>query len=157
MLRSMGDKGSLSGDQWEALLHLPFAAYSGVLDVERGGAEAQFRAFRDEIDHGRTAFAEGTTGADLASAVASNLDILWSAYQAAGRSPEDVAKRGMKVLRRLPEDESVAIRDWLLGVALRVAGSTRTVGQPAVSWSEVFALRDLARWLKRPVPDITQG
>jgi hypothetical protein len=157
MLLVMGDKTSLSGVQWEALLPLPFAVHSTVTDVDQGAAEAQFRSFREEIEHGRSAFAEGTTGAELANAVAGNLDVLWSAYRASGRSPEDVVGRGMKVLRKLPEDESVAIRDWLLTVGLRLAGATRTVGEPPVSWSEAYALRDLARWLKRPVPDITQG
>lgn len=153
----MGDTKPLSGDQWEALLHLPFAMYSTVTEVDQGGAEAQFRSFRDEIEHGRTAFAEGTTGAELANAVAGNLDVLWSAYQAGGRSPEDAVKRAMKVLDKIDEQESEAVRDWLLRLALGVARATRTVGEPPVSWNEVFALRDLARWLKRPVPDITQG
>lgn len=156
MLVPMGGRPSLSGDQWEALLHLPFAVHSSVTDAEEGAAEAQFRAFRDEIEHGRSAFVEGTAGSDLAGAVAGSLDVLWSAYRATGRSPEDVVKRGMKVLRKLPEDESVAIRDWLLMLGLGIAGATRTVGAPPVTWGEVYALRDLARWLKRPVPDITR-
>ncbi len=157
MLRSMDDRASLSGDQWEALLHMPFAVYSSVTDADDGGAEAQFRSFREEIEHGRSVFPEGTTGADLANAVAGNLDVLWSAYQASGRSPEEVVGRGMKVLRRIDDGESEAIRDWLLVVALGAARAIHTVGEPPVSWSEVFALRDLARWLKRPVPDITES
>ncbi len=159
MLRPMVDSASLSGDQWEALLHLPFAIYSTVADADadQGSAEAQFRSFREQISHGRSVFAEGTTGADLANAVAENLDVLWSAYQASGRSPEAVAGRGMKVLRKIDDGESEAIRDWLLVVALGVARAIHTVGEPPVSWNEVFALRDLAGWLKRPVPDIAES
>jgi hypothetical protein len=159
MLRPMGGRVSLSGDQWEALLHLPFAVYSTVADADadQGSAEAQFRSLREEIEHGRSVFAEGTTGADLANAVAGNLDVLWSAHRASGRSPEEVAGRAMKVLHKIDSGESEAIRDWLLVVALGVARAIHTVGEPPVSWSEVYALRDLARWLKRPLPAITES
>lgn len=153
----MNDRLALSAGQWEALLHMPFAVNSTVSEADEGAAVAQFRAFREQIEQGRSAFVQGSVGADLAGAVADSLDLLWSAYRAAGRSPEDVVKRGMQVLRKLPEDDSVAIRDWLLNLGLRIAGATRTVGAPPITWGEVFALRDLARWLKRPVPDITQG
>ncbi len=156
MLSTMGDSADLSGDQWEVLLKLPFAAYTIVATAGDVANEAQFRCFREEIEHGRASFGDGTTGAALTDAVAENLDMLWSAYRASGRSPEDLAKRGVKVLGKVPEGESVAVRDWLLLVALRVAAASRVVGEPPVSWSEVYALKDLARWLKRPVPDIAR-
>ena len=152
----MGDEVQLSGEQWEALLHMPFGAYSTVAEAGEPAGEAQFRRFVEEIEAGRTAFAEGSTGATLTDALAANLDTLWSAYHASGRSAQDVVKRGVRVLGKVPDAESVAIRDWLLVMAVGVAAATRVVSEPPVSWDEMFAIRDLAKWVKRPVPDISQ-
>ncbi len=153
----MGDQVRLSGDDWEALLRLPFAAYSAASQAGEAAGAAQFRRFHEELDAGRAAFAEGTTGASLTDALAANPDTLWSAYHAEGKSPEDAAKRGMKVLRKVPEAESIAIRDWLLLVALRVAAAYRVVGEEPVSRDEAYAIRDLAKWLDRPLPEFDQA
>ena len=156
MLRVMGDPAKLSGDQWQALLHMPFGAYSAIAETSDAAGGAPFRRFREVIEAGRSGFAEGTTGATLTDALAANLDSLWSAYHASGRSPQDAVKRGVKVLGKVPEADSVAIRDWLLVMAVGVAAATRVVGEPPVSWDEVYAIRDLAKWVMRPVPDISQ-
>ncbi len=153
----MGDPAQLNADQWQALLHMPFGVYSAVAEAGAAAGAAQFRRFREEIEAGQSAFAAGTTGASLTDALAANLDTLWSAYHATGRSPQDTVKRGVKVLGKVPEAESVAIRDWLLVMAVGVAAAYRVVGAAPVSWDEVYAIRDLAKWVKRPVPDISQG
>lgn len=153
----MADLENLSRDDWEALLHAPFAAYSVVAAADEAATEAQFRQLRDEIGAGADAFPDGTIGRELADAVAENLDILWSAYRASGRSPRDTLKRAAKGLRGLPDAESIAVRDWLLVVALRVARANRTMGEATVTHEEVAALVELAGWLDRPVPDILEG
>lgn len=152
----MGDPAKLKRDDWEALLHAPFAVYSSVAGADEPAMEAQFRRLGDEIVAGQGAFPDATIGRAMADAVAANMDMLWGAYHASGRKPQDVIKRAVKALRRAPEDEAVAIRDWLLVMAVRIANASRTSGEAAVSPAESTAIRDLAGWLKRPMPEIPQ-
>lgn len=152
----MGDPAKLSRDDWEALLHAPFAVYSSVAGADQPAMEAQFRRLRDEIVAGQGAFPDGTIGRAMADAVAANMDMLWGAYHASGRKPQDVIKRAVKALRRVPDDEAVAIRDWLLVMAVRVAVASRMAGRAAVSSVESAAIRDLAGWLQRPMPGMPQ-
>jgi hypothetical protein len=153
----MSKPENLSRDDWEALLQAPFGAYSTVASAEEAATAAQFRCLREELETAAGAFAPGTTGRMLAGSVTANLEVLWAAHQAARRSPEDVIKRAVKGLRRVPARESEAVRDWLATLAVRVAQADRVVGEPSVSWDELDAIRALARWLRRPVPDIGSG
>lgn len=153
----MGDPAKLSRDDWEALLHAPFAVYSTVAGADEPAMEAQFRRLGDEILAGQGAFPDATIGRALAEAVAANVDMLWGAFHASGRKPRDVITRAVAALRRAPDDEAVAIRDWLLAMAVRIAEASRTSGEAAVSPVETSAIRDLAGWLQRPMPETPEA
>ena len=149
----MGDPGRLNRGDWEAVLHAPFHVYSAVASIDGEPLEAQFRRLGDEIASGGGAFVEGTIGRTMIDALAENMEPLWAGYQASGRSVEDGLKRATKALRGAPEDEAVAIRDWLLVLALRIAEARRTVGAESVSPDEASTIQGIADWLERPVPE----
>lgn len=153
----MGSPDRLSRGDWEAVLHAPLLVYSTVASVDGAPMEAQFRRLREEILAGRGAFAEASIGHTMIEALAENLDVLWEGYQASSRSAQDGLKRLMKVLRKAPEEESVTIRDWLLVLAMQIAEARRMVGETSVSPTEDEAIRDLAAWLDRSVPEPGQG
>ena len=157
MLLPMSDSVELSRDEWESLLHAPFCVYSAVAATELDVTVAQFRCLRDEILAAQQTFADGTFGRTLAESVAANLDVLWSAYQNSGRHPGDDLKRARKALDKVPDEESAAIRDWLIVLAIRVARADRTVGGQPVSHEEVSAIRDIAGWLQRPIPPLGEA
>lgn len=152
----MGDPGRLERGDWEAVLHAPFHVYSAVASIDGEPLEAQFRRLGDEIASGGGVFAEGTIGRTMIDALAENMEPLWAGYQASGRSVKDGLKRATEALRRAPDDESTAIRDWLLNLALRIAEVRRTVGAESVSPEEASTIRDVADWLERPGPESGQ-
>jgi hypothetical protein len=86
-----------------------------------------------------------------------NLDLLWEGYQGSARSAGDGLKRARRVLRKGSNDESAAVRDWLLALAVRVAAADRVMGDSAVSDAELRVIRDAAKWLDRPLPGLDQG
>jgi len=94
--------------------------------------EAQFRRLGDEIASGGRVFAEGTIGRTMIDALAENMEPLWAGYQASGRPVKDGLKQAVKALRGAPEDESVAIRDWLLVLALAIAGALHNISPDIV-------------------------
>ena len=153
----MDGRVDLSRNEWEALLQMPLGVYSAVVEAGEEALEAQFRRFQEELGAGASAFPVGTTGATLVEALLANLDSLWAAFHASGRSPGDAVKRGVKVLRKVPDAESVALRDWLLLVAVHIAGASRIVGEDPVSPDEVSVIQHLASWVKRPVPAIAES
>ncbi len=153
----MSDPADLSRDEWESLLHAPICVYLTVVATETEATEAQFRCLREEIAAAGQAFADGTIGWTLAEAVTANLDVLWAAYQSSGRHPGQDLKRARKVLDKVPDDESAAVRDWLVVLAIRVAKADRTVGDPPVSHEELSAIRDVAGWLRRPIPPLDEA
>ncbi len=157
MLLPMSGPKELSRDEWESLLHAPFCVYSALVATEPEVTEAQFRCLREEVLAARQTFADGTMGRTLAESVAANLDVLWSAYQNSGRHPGDDLKRARKALDKVPDEESTAIRDWLIVLGIRLARADRTVGEPPVSHEEVSAIRDIAGWLKRPIPPLGEA
>ena len=150
----MSDPQDLSREEWESLLHAPFCVYLTVIAAESEVTQAQFRCLRDEVAAARQAFPDGTIGRTLAETVTANLDVLWAAYQSSGRHPGDDLKRARKVLDKAPEEESAAVRDWLIVLGIRIARTDRTVGEPPVSHEEVSAIRDVAGWLQRPIPPL---
>ena len=152
----MDGRVELSRTEWEALLQMPLGVYSAVVEAGDEALEAQYRRFQEELGAGASAFAAGTTGATLVDALSANLDSLWATFHASERSPEDAVKRGAKVLRKVPEAESVALRDWLLLMAVHIAAASRTVGEAPVSPDEVSVIQHLAKWIKRPVPVINE-
>jgi len=153
----MGDPGRLNRGDWEAVLHAPFHVYSAVASIDGEPLEAQFRRLGDEIASGGRVFAEGTIGRTMIDALAENMEPLWAGYQASGRPVKDGLKQAVKALRGAPEDESVAIRDWLLVLALAIAEARRTVGAESVSPDEANTIRDVADWLDRPLPESGQA
>lgn len=150
----MSDPANLSRDDWEALLHAPFAVYSILVESEAEVTGAQFRRLREQLASAADTFAEDTVGRTLVDSVNANLDVLWDAYLVAGRASADVIRRAAKALGRVPADESEAVRDWMLRLAVHVAESNRVVGEGPVSWDELDAIRELAGLLKRPVPKL---
>ncbi len=153
----MGDPGRLKRGDWEAVLHAPFHVYSAVASIDGEPLEAQFRRLGDEIAAGAGTFAEGTIGRTMLEALAENMEPLWAGYQASDRSVSDGLKRARKALRRVPDDESVAIRDWLLVLALAIAEARRTVGAESVTPDEAGTIRDIASWLEVPAPELGLG
>jgi len=152
----MGDPGRLTRGDWEAVLHAPFHVYSAVASIDGEPLEAQFRRLGDEIASGGRVFAEGTIGRTMIDALAENMEPLWAGYQASARPVKDGLTRATKALRQAPDDESVAIRDWLLALALAIAEARRTVGAESVSPDEANTIRDVADWLDRPLPESGQ-
>jgi hypothetical protein len=146
----MGDPDRMSQDDWETILHAPFQVYHLVATAEGAPDEAQFRCLSDEIQAARGHFGDGSVGHTMAETLAGNLDPFWIAYQASGRRPEDGLKRVTGALRTAPESEAIAIRDWLVALAARIAEARREMSGPAISDSEARAVLDVARWLDRP-------
>jgi hypothetical protein len=146
------DTSALSQDDLEAILHAPFRVFSLVASADRPADEAQFRRLGEELLAARSVFVEGTIGRTMIEAVSSNLEVLWTAYQAADTSPKSGLKRAMKALQRVPEAEGIAVRDWLIGLGVGIAQARHTIGERVISDAEHGAIRDLARWLDRPVP-----
>jgi hypothetical protein len=153
----MGGPQRLSRDDLEALVDAPFRIYSTVATVDGEAIPAQFRCLREEIAAGPGVFAEGTVGRLMVDALGANLDVLWEGYRASSRSPRDGLRRAAKALRRVPDDESAAVRDWLLALATRIAEVRRPIGDQRISAKEAKAIRDLAHWLGRPVPASATG
>src|SRR3972149_7925400 len=127
----MGDPGRWNGGDWEAVLHAPFHVTSAVASIDGEPLEAQFRRLGEEIASGGGVFAEGTIGRTMIDALAENMEPLWAGYQASARPVKDGLTRATKALRKAPEDEAVALRDWLLALALGVAGGRRAGGAGA--------------------------
>ncbi len=150
----MGDPDRISKGDWETILHAPYLVYRFVAAADGEPSEAQFRRFSDEIGAARGHFSDGTIGATLAETLGANLDAFWVASHEAGRSPKHGLTRVRKALRKAPEEESVAIRDWLIAMAERIADARREMGADAVSVAETAALGDVAGWLERPAPEI---
>ncbi len=153
----MGDPDRLTRGDWEAILHAPFHVYSAVASIDGTPLEAQFRRLGEEIASGSGVFVEGTIGRTMIDALVENMEPLWAGYQASGRSVEDGLKGATKALRRAPEGEAVAIRDWLLVLARRIAEARRTIGAESVSPDEASTIRDIADWLERPLPESGQA
>ena len=153
----MGDPGRLNRGDWEAVLHAPFHVYSAVASIDGEPLEAQFRRLGEEIASGGGVFAEGTIGRTMIDALAENMEPLWAGYQASARPVKDGLTRATKALPQAPDDESVAIRDWLLALALAIAEARRTVGAESVSPDEANTIRDVADWLDRPLPESGQA
>lgn len=139
-------------DQWERILHAPFHAYMHVGGADGPPIEAQFRRLTEELAAGRELFAEGSLGGLMAVALAENLDALWEGFRAAARSPKDGLVRARKTLDRAGDDESEAIRDWIIALAIGIAEARRVLGTEAVSPTEAAAVNDVAEWLQRPLP-----
>jgi len=153
----MGDPDRISKGDWTVILHAPYLVYRFVAAADGEPLEAQFRRFSEEIGAARGHFSDGTIGAMLAETLAGNLDAFWAASHEAGRSPKDGLKRVKKALRKAPEDESIAIRDWLVTLGIQIADARREVGADAVSPDEVAAIRDIAGWVDRPALELAQG
>lgn len=153
ILRAMGDPKRLERDDWEAIVHAPFHVYSAVASIDGTPLEAQFRRLGEELEVGRGTFAESTIGRTMVETLTENLDALWAGYHALGRSSEDGLNRAMKALGKAPDGEALAIRDWLLVLAKRIAEARRTVGAEAISLDEASTIRDIAAWLDRPAPE----
>lgn len=149
----MGEADRLRKGEWEAILHAPFHVYSAVASADGEPMEAQFRALREQLEHGRASFADGTVGRTMVETLAANLDALWAGYQAAGRSPKDGLGRARKALDRIPDQASIDVRDWMIGLAGRIAAARRTIGEGAVSDAEREVLSSVASWLDRPSPE----
>ncbi len=143
----------LSRDQLEAVLHAPLFVYSMVAGADGEAIAGQFMRLREEVAAGSDAFPDMTVGSVVAQALAANLDVLWEGYQAAGRSPRDGLKRAVKALRRVPDQEAHAYRQWLLTLAMQVADVRHGMGEPRVSPNEAGAIRELAGWLGEPAPE----
>ncbi len=149
----MGDPNRISRDDWETILHAPFQVYSLIASIDGEPSEAQYRRLTEEIVGARGHFSEGTIGLVMSETLAANLDAFWAAYHASGRSPKDGLKRVKKALGKAPDDEAVAIRDWIVALAMRVADARREMGAEAVSPDEATAILELAGWLDRPAPE----
>lgn len=124
-----------------------------VASADGEAIEAQFRRLREEVAAGRGAFADMNIGQVVVHALAENLDILWEAYQATARSPRDGLNRAIKALRRVPDEEARAYREWLMTLAVRLADVRHEMGDTRVSPNEAEAIRTLAGWLGEPTPD----
>jgi len=135
-------------------VHAPLCVYSVVANADGEAIEGQFLRFREEIAAGPRVFEDLTIGRAAAEALAANLDVFWDAYHAAGRSPKDGVKRAAKALRRTPDEEGRAYRQWLLALALQIADVRHGMGEPRVSPGEAEAIRELAGWLGEPAPEI---
>ncbi len=142
----------LSDDEWTALLQAPFCVYSLVASAEGPPDTVQFRTMTDEVEAARAVFPSGTIGHVFIEAVAADMLGLWAIHHASGASPKAGIKTAMKALGRVAETDGIAIRDWLMVLAERVAASTRMMGQPPISAGEERAIRDLSKWLDRPAP-----
>lgn len=153
----MGDPDRISRGDWETILHAPFQVYRLVASAEGEPTEAQFRRLTEEIVGARGHFSDGTIGLTMTETLAANLDPFWAAYQAAERSPKDGLKRVKKALRKAPDDESLAIRDWLVALAARIADASREVGAESVTEAERRAIAEVAGWLDRPRPEREPG
>lgn len=150
----MGDPDRISRGDWETLLHAPFRVYSLVAGAE--GEEpgvAQFRALTESLHAATGHFEGGTIGHVLVATLVNDLDPLWAAYGASSRSGKDGLRAVPRALREAPEDEGVAIRDWLLDLAIDVAEARRTLGERALSAPESKIIGEIAGWLDRPKPD----
>ena len=149
----MASADDLGPDDWEAIMHAPFHAYVHVAGSgDQEPIAAQFRLLVDEINAGQEHFPDGTLGRTLTSTLNSNLDALWAGYQESGRSAKDGLIRARKVLDRVDGQESAAIGDWIITLAVAVAETRRTMGTDAVSDTESKAIAEIADWLDRPVP-----
>ncbi len=115
--------------------------------------EAQFRACRGHLEVGHGEFPDGTVGQTMVDTLTANLDALWDAYQAAGRSSKNGLGRARKALSRISDDASDGVRDWLIGLAEQIAAARRTVGEGSISKSELDVMSSVAEWLDRPLPD----
>ncbi len=149
----MGDPARISKGEWEVILHAPFQVYSTVAGADGEPSEAQFRRFAEELERSRTAFGPGTIGHTMIQTLTGNLDALWLAYHANGREPRDGLRRLTKALRTAPDDESFAIRDWLLTLAIEIAAARHDMGDDTISDTEIGAMRDVAGWVDRPLPE----
>ncbi|MEO8468801.1 MAG: hypothetical protein ABI573_03940 [Chloroflexota bacterium] len=143
---------SLSRDEWERILYAPFHAYMHVGGVGGPPIEAQFRYLTEEFAAGHDAFSDGSVGAMMTAALTENLDPLWTAFQADGRSPKDGLSRARKTLSKVSDTESEAVRDWLIALASGIGQVRRVMGNEIISPGEAAAISDVAGWLGRPVP-----
>lgn len=153
----MGDPDRISRGDWETILHAPFQVYRLVASADGEPTEAQFRRLTEEIVGARRHFSDGTIGLTMTETLAANLDAFWAAHLAAERSPRDGLKRLKKALRKAPDDESTAIRDWLVALAARIADARREVGAESVTEREGRAIAEIAGWLDRPRPEHGPG
>jgi hypothetical protein len=149
----VADGGRLENDDRDAILYAPFDVYATVASADGPPGAAQFRRMCDEIEAARGTFAHDTVGRTMVTTLAMDLEPLWAAYHESARPARDGLKRAAKALRKVPDDEAIAIGDWLIVLAVRIAESNRMVGGAMISVEEAAAIRDVAGWLDRPVPE----
>jgi hypothetical protein len=149
----VADGGRLANDDRDAILYAPFDVYATVASADGPPSAAQFRRMSDEIESARATFAHDTVGRTMMTTLARDLEPLWAAYHESARPARDGLKRAAKALRQVPDDEAIAMRDWLIVLAVRIAESNRMVGGAMISAAEAAAIRDVAGWLDRPVPE----
>ncbi len=149
----MNGSEKISRDDWQTIIHAPLHVYRLVASVESEPIEAQFRRLTEELQAAIGTMASGSVGQLMAEALVGNLDALWIAFRDANRNPRDGLKRVKRALRKAPEDGSIAVRDWLVMLGVWIAEARHDMGGPAISDAEAGAVRDVAGWVGRPVPE----
>lgn len=149
----MGSK-ELGTGEWEALIFAPLWVYTAVAGAEGPPETSQFRRLTQELDDAHVRFGGSGAAGTTVETLRGNLDALWAAYHAGGVDPQRGLKRTRGVLKRVPEGEGQAFVQWLVELAVRIGESRHTVGQVMVSERERRVIRDVAKWLGAPPPDL---
>ena len=144
----------LSTVEWEALVFAPLWVYTAVAGAAGPPETSQFRRLTEELDDAAARFGGSGVAATAVETLRGNLDAMWTAYHAAGADPERGLKRAHGVLRGVPESEGRAFVAWLMDLAVRIAASRHTAGEPAVTEPERQAIGRVATWLGTNPPDL---
>jgi hypothetical protein len=149
----MGSK-ELGTAEWEALVFAPLCVYSAVASADGPPETSQFRRLTEELDDAHVQFAGAGAAGTAVETLRGNLDAMWAAYHAGGVDPQRGLKRVRGVLRRVPESEGRAFVQWLVDLAVRIGEARYTAGEAAVTERERRTIRDVAKWLGAPPPDL---
>lgn len=140
--------------QAETLLFAPLWVYAAVAGASGMADPSQFRRFWELLEIADPGVDASSAGHAALATLRANPEASFGAFQALGDDPRKGLQRTSSVLKRLPDTEREAIARWLVEVGIRVAEASRVLGEQPISDLEVQAIRDIAKWLGAPEPDL---
>jgi len=138
----------------ETLAFAPLSAYSALTRATGAANPNQFRRLRELLEAGDASVEAGAAGRAALADLRANIEARFADFETLDVDPKKGLERTRKVLRRLPDEEREAFARWLVELAIRIAEASRTLGEAAIDDAEVHAIRDIAKWLGAPAPDL---
>jgi hypothetical protein len=144
--------GELSVEDQRRLVYAPLWVFRAVANAEEPAGTAQFRTLVERLDASADDLGRSLAG-HVFTTLRDNIDVLWAAFQADRREPQEGLRELAGLLERLVPSEAETLRVALVELADAVADASRWVGAAPISDPERIAIHDVASWLGVPGSD----